>query len=128
MPDRRLPIGQKKIHSVPSVPVVNIRSEKARIMEDLEKQHRKNESFVFRKIENETILVPIKDNVGDMDSIYNLNELGAFVWEHLDGEKRLIDIKDLILKEFDVSSEEAEKDLLEFVGELEAIDAVFAVE
>ena len=97
-------------------------------MEDLEKQHRKNESFVFRKIENETILVPIKDNVGDMDSIYNLNELGAFVWEHLDGEKRLIDIKDLILKEFDVSSEEAEKDLLEFVGELEAIDAVFAVE
>ena len=97
-------------------------------MEELEKRYRKNEDFVFRKIDNETIVVPIKDNVGDMGSIYNLNELGAFVWEHLDGDKRLLDIKDLILKEFDVSAEKAEEDLREFVGELKEIEAILEVD
>ena len=93
-------------------------------MEDLKKRYKKNENFVFRKIDNETILVPIKDNVGDMGFIFNLNEVGAFVWEHLDGKNRLIDIRNMISKEFEVSSEEAEKDLCEFVSELKEIHAV----
>ena len=93
-------------------------------MRELKKKYRKNEDFVYRKIQDETILVPIKDNVGDMGSIYNLNEVGAFIWEHLDGEKTLLDIKNMIVKEFEVSSEEAEKDLVEFVSELREIEAI----
>ena len=73
-------------------------------MQDLEKHYKRNENFVFRKIKSETILVPIKDNVGDMGFIFNLNEVGAFVWEHLDGKNRLLDIKNMISKEFEVSS------------------------
>ena len=97
-------------------------------MEELRKQYKRNENFVFRKIENETILVPIKDNVGDMGFIFNLNEVGAFVWEHLDGKNRLLDIKNMISEEFEVSSQEAEEDLCEFVGELKEIDAILQTE
>ena len=93
-------------------------------MEDLKKCYKKNEDFVFRKIKDETILVPIKDNVGDMGSIYNLNEVGAFVWEHLDGKNRLIDIKEMISEEFEVSSQKAEEDLCEFVRQLREIEAI----
>ncbi|MBW2339254.1 MAG: PqqD family protein [Deltaproteobacteria bacterium] len=93
-------------------------------MKELEKKYRRNEDFVYRKIQDETILVPIKDNVGDMGSIYNLNEVGAFVWEHLDGEKTLLDIKNMIVKEFEVSSGEAEEDLVAFVSELREIEAI----
>ena len=71
------------------------------------------------------MLVPIKDNVGDLGSIYNLNPVAAFVWQNLDGEKTLNDIKDLIQGEFEVSDPDAEQDLTEFVGQLEKIDAVF---
>ena len=92
-------------------------------MEGLQKKYRKNEDFVYRKIQDETILVPIKDNVGDMGSIYNLNEVAAFVWEQLDGEKTLLDIKNMILKEFEISSEKAEEDLVAFVSQLKEIDA-----
>jgi hypothetical protein len=35
-------------------------------MADLELIFKRNENFVFRKIGDEMILVPIKDNVGDM--------------------------------------------------------------
>ncbi len=93
-------------------------------MENLKKHYKKNEDFVFRRIKDETILVPIKDNVGDMGSIYNLNEVGAFVWEHLDGKNRLLDIKNMISEDFEVSSKEAKEDLCEFVRQLREIDAI----
>jgi hypothetical protein len=97
-------------------------------MMDLHLRYQRNDSFVFRRIEDETILVPIKDNVGDMGSIYSLNELGAFVWERLDGVSRLECIKNKILEEYDVSPEAAEDDLNGFVTDLLEIEAVILVD
>ena len=94
-------------------------------MPEIDQAFQKNENFVFRQIDDETILVPIKNNVGDMESIYNLNEVGAFVWEHLDGDKTLLDIKSMVAEEFEVAPEDAERDLMKFVGQLEEIEAVF---
>jgi hypothetical protein len=96
-------------------------------MEQIDQIYRKNENFVFRQIDDETILVPIEDNVGDMGSIYNLNEVGAFVWEHFDGEKTLGDIKDMVLKEFEVSPQDAAEDLSEFVIQLKEVEAIFEI-
>ena len=96
-------------------------------MPEIDQAFRKNVNFVFRQIDDETILVPIKNNVGDMGSIYNLNEVGAYVWGHLDGEKTLFDIKNMVVEEFEVSLEDAECDLMEFVNQLETIDAVHPV-
>ncbi len=93
-------------------------------MIDLNQRYQRNENFVFRRIEDETILVPIKDNVGDMGSIYNLNEVGALVWELLDGQKTLRAIRDTVVAQFEVSPPEAQADLGEFINQLETIDAV----
>jgi hypothetical protein len=84
----------------------------------------RNENFVFRQIDDETILVPIKDNLGDMGSIYNLNEVGAFIWEHFDGQKTIGDIKSRITNEFEISEQEAHQDLIEFVDQLKEIGAI----
>ncbi len=97
-------------------------------MIDQEHRYRRNDNFVFRRIEDETILVPIKDNVGDMGSIYSLNEIGAFIWEHLDGDRRLNTIMELILDEYDVSANQAELDVNEFIVDLVDIDAVDLVD
>jgi len=93
-------------------------------MADLELRFKRNENFVFRKIGDEMILVPIKNNVGDMGYIYNFNELAAFVWENLDGKDRLLDIKNSIVEEFEVSAQQAEEDLCEFVDDLKEIGAI----
>ena len=94
-------------------------------MNGLERVYQKNQNFVFRQIDDETLLVPIKDSVGDMGAIYNLNTVAAFVWQHLDGEKTLQDIKLMVANEFEVSDPIAEQDLTEFVAQLEEIDAIF---
>ena len=97
-------------------------------MNDFERCYRRNENFVYRRIEDETILVPIKDNVGDMGSIYRLNEMGAFIWEQLDGQKTFETVKDKILEEYDVGDQEVEADLSKFMTELIEIEAIVQVE
>jgi hypothetical protein len=96
-------------------------------MAELEKIYRRNDNFVFRRIEGETILVPIRDNVGDLDCIYSLNAVGALVWEHLDGSHDLDAIKNRIAAEYDVSDNDVQADLLSFIHEMKTIAAVEAV-
>ena len=96
-------------------------------MIELDQIYRRNENFVFRRIEGETILVPIRDNVGDLDCIYSLNPVGALVWEHLDGSQDLAAIKNRIAAEYDVADDKAETDLLSFINEMKTIAAVEAV-
>jgi hypothetical protein len=96
-------------------------------MSRLDRVYQRNQNFVFRQIDDETLLVPIKDNVADLGAIYNLNAAAAFVWGHLDGQKTLQDIRQLMTDEFAVSEPVAEQDLTEFVGQLKKIEAVFPV-
>lgn len=93
-------------------------------MPELETIYRRSDSFVFRRIEGETILVPIKGNVEDLESIYSLNETAALAWQSLDGARDLKAVAGLITEEYDVPREQAESDLLAFVQEMKAIDAV----
>jgi hypothetical protein len=91
---------------------------------NLDKRYIKDPNIVFRKIADECILVPIKQKASDVDSIYNINEVGSFIWEQIDGEKALSEIREAIVNEFEVSTEEAEKGLIEFLQQLEQVGAV----
>ncbi len=84
----------------------------------------KDDSLVFRKIAGEFILVPIKKKADEVDSIYTMNEIGSRIWELIDGEKSLSEIKNVIIDEFEVSPEIAEKDLKDFINQLEHIGAI----
>ena len=90
----------------------------------LERRYAKNPSMVSRRIADEFILVPIRHNVGDLDSIYTLNEVGARIWELIDGEKSVCEIRDRIVEEFDVDSQVAQKDIVELLMQLEEIDSI----
>lgn len=89
-----------------------------------DKVFKKNDSMVFRKIADEYILVPIRQNVGDLESIYTLNEVAARIWELIDGEIKVGEIKEKIIEEFEVMPEEAEKDIMEHLMQLEEIKAI----
>jgi hypothetical protein len=96
------------------------------IVDILAKVYFKSDSVVFRKIGDEFILVPIRHNVGDLDSIYTLNETAARIWELIDGKRNLHEIKNMMLEEFDVTPAGAENDLIEHLQQLEGIKAVSA--
>ena len=93
-------------------------------MDFLEKVYKKSDSIVSRKIADEFILVPIRQNVGDLESIYTLNETAARIWELIDGRTKVREMKERIVEEFEVTPEEAEKDIIEHLQQLEEIEAI----
>jgi Coenzyme PQQ synthesis protein D (PqqD) len=88
-------------------------------MNDLTKCFLKESDFATRSILGETIIVPIKGGVGDLNSIYVLNELGTQIWELINGKTSINRIIKEICEAYDVGPEEAEKDTMEFLSSLE---------
>ena len=82
---------------------------------------KKNENVVFRKIQDEYILVPIVASAADVESIFNLNETGAAVWERINGIRELSDIIEDIKSEYESEDKKIEDDVMAFVDEM--IDA-----
>ena len=79
---------------------------------------RKNPDVVCRDILDETILVPICGQLADMQSIYALDTVGAFIWSQLDGKTSVSTIHASIRKEYDVADEQALSDMTDFIDEL----------
>jgi hypothetical protein len=88
-------------------------------MEALEKCFFKENDCVTREIAGETIIVPIKGCVGDLDSIYTLNEVGTLIWQLIDGQRSIGQIVETVRETYAVEPEEATKDTFDFLGSLE---------
>ena len=86
--------------------------------------YRKNPDVVYRVIAGEAILIPITRQTQGAGRMLTLNETGAFIWERLDGERRLEEILEEIRTEFEVEEETARRDLLELISSLEEVGAV----
>jgi hypothetical protein len=75
-------------------------------------------SIVTRKTGNEYVLVPVTDNIADMDSVYTLNETGAFIWELIDGKKTVEELIDALTGEYEVDRETATTDVFSLIENL----------
>ena len=84
----------------------------------------KNPDVVFRVIAGEAILVPLSKEAQTVGRLFTLNEVGAFIWEKIDGKRTLGEIASEIQEEYEVSSETAGKDLMELVKSLEEVGAI----
>lgn len=86
--------------------------------------YKRSDDFVFRKIANETILVPIKKTIQKLHSIYTLNPSACCVWGLLDGKRTVADIVESMKKEFAVRPETIAQDLGPFLDQLASIGAI----
>ncbi len=89
-----------------------------------DRYYRKERSVVARHIADQVVLVPIRNNVGDFDQAYTMNEIGGFIWKLINGKRKVEEIKDAITEEFGVSRERAEKDLIYFLTQLEKLELI----
>ena len=75
-------------------------------------------SIVTRKTGNEYVLVPIANNIADMNSVYTLNETGAFIWEQIDGKRSVEELIAAVTAEYDIDYENASKDVFVFIDNM----------
>ena len=76
-------------------------------------------NFVARPVNEELVLVPLRNNVADMTEIFNLNEVGHFIWNEIQPNVSLESIAQKITDTYDVDVSTAEADLMAFLKELE---------
>jgi hypothetical protein len=72
-------------------------------------------SIVTRKTGNEYVLVPVANNIADMNSVYTLNETGAFIWEHINGQRTVEELINAVTEEYEIDKENATSDVFLFI-------------
>jgi hypothetical protein len=75
--------------------------------------NKNNEKTAYRTIDGEAVVVNLKDS-----TFHTLNPAATFIWEQADGRIKAKEMIEKICQEFEVDWDTAEKDCLEFLGEL----------
>jgi hypothetical protein len=73
---------------------------------------------VVRKIQGELIIVPIRRGVGDLNSLYTLNAVGAVLWDFMNEGHTLAEMVRRICEEFEVTASQARADIETFLDSL----------
>ena len=84
----------------------------------------RSDSVVSRVIAGETLIVPLRNGVGDLASIYSLNEVGSTIWEALRQQRNQTGIVELIRQKFEGDSDQIERDLKMFLSEMQSAGLV----
>jgi len=87
-------------------------------------RYERNQDFIYRSIVNEAVLVPIHQDVADMECIYTLNSLGAFIWERMAQPLTQDELLANIQGEYDVDPSVLVVDLENFIQEMTTIGAI----
>jgi hypothetical protein len=87
-------------------------------VDDAGARYVKKGEIVFRVIAGEGVLVPIRGGVGDLHSIFTMNEVGAAIWGLIGPERTTAEIARLVCDDFEVTLEQAAQDVAKFVKTL----------
>ena len=87
-------------------------------MINLKSVPRRSESIVTRKTGNENVLVPVTDNIADMNSVYTLNDSAAFIWELIDGKKNVEELIEAVTGRYDIDRETAVGDVFSLMRKM----------
>jgi len=88
-------------------------------MEFWEVYFKRNKEVVWRSLGDDCILLHLESGV-----YYTLNEEGRMLWEALDGENKLAEIRATILEQYEVDTGTIQKDLIEIMEDLIKEDLV----
>ena len=79
------------------------------------------DGFLLRKVAGKNIVVSVASDI-NFNGMITLNETGVFYWEKLKNQITKEELLAEILKEYDVSEDEAAKDLDEFLLKLSEVE------
>ena len=84
----------------------------------------RSQSVVSRVIAGETLIIPVRKGVGDLASIYSLNEVGSTIWSAIAEPRNKDEIVRLIEEEFASERQQVEHDVEFFLSEMRSAGLV----
>ena len=79
---------------------------------------KRKDNSILKKLGNRFMILPLSDHNISADVILYTNEVGAFIYNHLENETTREDVLAAILAEYDVDRETALKDLNAFLDSM----------
>jgi hypothetical protein len=80
--------------------------------------------LVTRKVGDEAVVVPVRNRIGDLESVFTLNPIALRVWSLIDGATPVAPIVDAICDEYEVERDTAAADVVELLQTLEEAQLV----
>jgi hypothetical protein len=87
----------------------------------------RSSSVVSRVIAGETLIVPVRGGVGDLASIYSLNEVASSIWTAIAQPCGQDEIVERIAEEFSGEGPQVEQDVKCFLAEMQSAGLVETV-
>jgi hypothetical protein len=87
----------------------------------------RSSSVVSRVIAGETLIVPVRGGVGDLASIYSLNEVASSIWNVIAKPCSRDEIVERLEEEFAGEPQQVEQDVKSFLAEMQSAGLVEAV-
>ena len=84
----------------------------------------RNENFLLREVAGSQVLVPVGEAAGAFAGIVTLNGSGVYLWNALEKEQTEETLAAVLLKQYDVSVEQAAADVEKFIAKLRSVGAV----
>ena len=88
----------------------------------------RSDSVVSRVIAGETLIVPVRKGVGDLASIYSLNEVASTIWHAIVQPRSKDELVELIEQEFAGGRGRVEEDVETFLAEMQSVGLVSTAE
>lgn len=89
-------------------------------MQKAHEQHRIKDGYCVRELCGEGLVIPVSGNTIRENQMAILSPAGMFLWGRLEKGQTFGDLLAALLAEYDVSREEAVKDIEDFLSELDA--------
>lgn len=84
----------------------------------------RSQTVIARVVAGETLIIPVRDKVGGLTSIYSLNSSGSLIWKLLGSPRTVTQLAIAFAQEFDVEPEMVRWDVADFLNEMVAVGMV----
>ena len=72
----------------------------------------------------ETLIVPVRGKVGDLASIYSVNEVASLIWQLLEMPRDVSELVSAVEREFDIDPPQAQQDVSKFLNDMLSVGLV----
>jgi len=87
----------------------------------------RSESVVSRVIAGETLIIPVRKGLGDLASIYSLNQIATLIWQAISSPHSKEQIVQMVEQEFEGELGQIECDVEAFLGEMGSAGLIHSV-
>jgi|GEM_PF-142407 len=84
----------------------------------------RSQSVVSRRVSGETLVVPVRGKVGDLASIYSVNEVASLIWQLLEIPRDVFELVSAVEREYDVDPQQVHEDVSKFLNDMLSVGLV----